>query len=72
MIRLQAHFNPYPRDQLVADVLPNGEIDWQASWWNEITKLQQLTAAQEKENVGSDWYRYVCALWAFCTLGLED
>ncbi|KIO25422.1 hypothetical protein M407DRAFT_91983 [Tulasnella calospora MUT 4182] len=56
---LQAHFNPYPRDTLVPDVTPNGEVDWQASWWNEITKLQQFTAQQEKAGVGSGWYRWM-------------
>ncbi|KAG9043064.1 hypothetical protein FS837_010069 [Tulasnella sp. UAMH 9824] len=56
---LQAHFNPYPRDTLVPDVAPNGEVDWQASWWNEITKLQQFTAQQEKAGVGPGWYRWM-------------
>lgn len=56
---LQAHFNPYPRDQLVPDVSPAGDVDWQASWWNEITKLQQFTAQQEKAGVGPGWYRWM-------------
>lgn len=59
VLSLQAHFNPYPRDTLVPDVAPNGEVDWQASWWNEITKLQQFTAQQEKAGVGPGWYRLV-------------
>ncbi len=56
--RLQHQLSPYPRDQLVPEVSANGEIDWRASWWNEITKLQQFTNDQEKQNVGPEWYRY--------------
>ncbi|KAG8903774.1 hypothetical protein FRB99_002764 [Tulasnella sp. 403] len=56
---LQAHFNPYPRDQLLPEVTEEGTIDWQTSWWNEITKLQQVTAQQEKEGVGPEWYRWM-------------
>ncbi|KAG9005505.1 hypothetical protein FRB94_001511 [Tulasnella sp. JGI-2019a] len=56
---LQAAFNPYPRDQIIPDIGPDGEIDWQASWWNEITKLQQYTTAQENEKAGPEWYRWM-------------
>ncbi|KAG8964206.1 hypothetical protein FRC03_002101 [Tulasnella sp. 419] len=53
---LQA-FHPYPRDQIIPDVNENGEVDWQARWWNEINKLQSYTAAHEKNGTGPEWYR---------------
>ncbi|KAL5508220.1 hypothetical protein ACEPAH_5839 [Sanghuangporus vaninii] len=35
----------------------NGNVNWRSAWHNELTKLQHITAEQDKLQVDQEWYR---------------
>jgi len=35
----------------------HGNINWRSAWLNELTKLQHITAEQDKLHAEPEWYR---------------
>ena len=51
---------PYTVDSelsLALEVDADGNPNWRNMWLNELTKLQHVTAAQEKSGADQEWYR---------------
>ncbi|KAH7108258.1 fork head domain-containing protein [Auriculariales sp. MPI-PUGE-AT-0066] len=48
-----------PSDQFCVELDENGEFIWRNVWYNELIRLRQWTADQDKVGVGDDWYRVI-------------